>query len=156
LKKVGRGRSHELFSNWCFRNLHALGYPKIVTICWFIGFGLNTPSAWCQYYIVYILFCDHECQNWPKLVKIDRFSNLFGLFSRFSGSGTHPRRSYNEYIVKNETFSKKSKKLIFDNFMLILATFYEVKITFWKKYPKNVTICWFIGFGLNTPSAWCE
>jgi hypothetical protein len=25
-------------------------------------------------------------QNWPKLVKIDRFSNFFGLFSRFSGS----------------------------------------------------------------------
>jgi hypothetical protein len=35
--------------------------------------------------------------------------------------------------VKNETFSKKSKNSIFGQFLPILATFYEVKITFWKK-----------------------
>jgi hypothetical protein len=32
--------------------------------------------------------------------------------------------------VKNETFSKKSKNSIFGQFLPILATFYEVKITF--------------------------
>jgi hypothetical protein len=41
LKKVGRGSSHDLFPNWCFRNLHALGYPKIVYICWFTDFWVN-------------------------------------------------------------------------------------------------------------------
>jgi hypothetical protein len=42
LKKVGRGRSHNLFSFNVFLNLHALGYPKSVTIFWFIRFGLKT------------------------------------------------------------------------------------------------------------------
>jgi hypothetical protein len=32
-------------------------------------------------------------QNWPKLTKIDRFSNFLWLFSRFSGRGTHQRNS---------------------------------------------------------------
>jgi hypothetical protein len=32
--------------------------------------------------------------------------------------------------VKNETFSKNRKKSIFGHFLPILATFYEVKITF--------------------------
>jgi hypothetical protein len=31
LKKVGRGRDHDLFIFWYFRNLHALRYPKSVT-----------------------------------------------------------------------------------------------------------------------------
>jgi hypothetical protein len=35
MKKVGRGRSNNLFSDNVFMNLHAL------------GFGLNSPSAWC-------------------------------------------------------------------------------------------------------------
>jgi hypothetical protein len=34
LKKVGRGRSHNLFSFKVFLNLHGLGYPKSVTIFW--------------------------------------------------------------------------------------------------------------------------
>jgi hypothetical protein len=32
LKKVGRVSSRDLFSIWCFLNLHALGYPKSETI----------------------------------------------------------------------------------------------------------------------------
>jgi hypothetical protein len=32
LKKIGKGRSHNLFSINVFLNLHALGYPKLVTI----------------------------------------------------------------------------------------------------------------------------
>jgi hypothetical protein len=40
-KKVGRGRSHNIFSLNDFMNLHALGYPKPVTIFWFIGFVFN-------------------------------------------------------------------------------------------------------------------
>jgi hypothetical protein len=41
-KKVGRGRIHNLFSFNVFLNLHALGYPKSVTIFCFMGFGLKT------------------------------------------------------------------------------------------------------------------
>jgi hypothetical protein len=29
---------------------------------------------------------------WPKLAKIDQFSNFFGNFSQFSGRGTHHRQ----------------------------------------------------------------
>jgi hypothetical protein len=50
LKKVGRRRSHNLFSFKLFINLHALGYPKSVTIFWFMGFGLNSPSSWCAHH----------------------------------------------------------------------------------------------------------
>jgi hypothetical protein len=68
-------------------------------------------------------------QNWSKLVNIDRFANFLGLFSRFLGRGTH-KRIFTTNIVKNNTFSKKSKKSIFGHFLPILATFYEVKLTF--------------------------
>jgi hypothetical protein len=33
-----------------------------------------------------------ENRSWLKLAKIDRFSNFLGLFSRFSGRGTHQRQ----------------------------------------------------------------
>jgi hypothetical protein len=39
-------------------------------------------------------------------------------------------RTFRTNTVKNETFSKKSKISIFGEFLPILATFYEVKITF--------------------------
>jgi hypothetical protein len=32
LKKVGRGTSHDLFSNWYYLILHTLGYLKPVTV----------------------------------------------------------------------------------------------------------------------------
>jgi hypothetical protein len=60
-------------------------------------------------------------QIWSKLAKINRFSNFFDNFSHFSGRET----VLNEYN-KNETFSKKPKSQFFP----ILATFYELKITF--------------------------
>jgi hypothetical protein len=41
LKKVGRGSSHNLFSIWYFRNLHALGYLKSVTVFWSMDFWVN-------------------------------------------------------------------------------------------------------------------
>jgi hypothetical protein len=49
LKKVGRGRSHNTFSLNVFLNLHALEFPKSVSIFWFIGFGL-TLSMMCTCY----------------------------------------------------------------------------------------------------------
>jgi hypothetical protein len=52
LKKVGRRSSHDLFSNWYFLNLHALGYLKPVTVFFYPTFGLTSPSAWCGYYTV--------------------------------------------------------------------------------------------------------
>jgi hypothetical protein len=84
-------------------------------------------------------------QNWPKLVKIDRFSNFFTFFRSWNTSQTilqllhvfqvveHIPDDLTTNIVKNETFSKNSKKSIFGHFLPISATFYEVKITFWKK-----------------------
>jgi hypothetical protein len=45
LKKVGRTRDVDLFSIWCFLNLHNLGYPKSVTFFCAITFGLTSPSA---------------------------------------------------------------------------------------------------------------
>jgi hypothetical protein len=48
LKKVGRGSSHYLFSNWYFLILHALGYPKSVTDFFARSSGSTRPSAWCE------------------------------------------------------------------------------------------------------------
>jgi hypothetical protein len=45
LKKVGRGSSHDLISNWYFLNLHALGYLKPVTVFLYWEFGSTSPSA---------------------------------------------------------------------------------------------------------------
>jgi hypothetical protein len=51
LKKVGRGSSHNLFSIWYFRNLHALGYLKSATVFWFTEFWVNKfLSMMCQAY----------------------------------------------------------------------------------------------------------
>jgi hypothetical protein len=47
LKKVGRGSSHDLFSNWYFLNLHALRCSKPVTVFLYIKFGSTSPAAWC-------------------------------------------------------------------------------------------------------------
>jgi hypothetical protein len=60
--------------------------------------------------------------NWPF--------DLFRLFSRFSGRGTHFLHSFRTITLKNENFQKKSENSIFGQFWPILATFYEVKITF--------------------------
>jgi hypothetical protein len=114
--------------------------------------------------------------NWPKLVKIDRFSNFFGLFSRFLGRGTHRRRSYNEYSQKWD-FLEKIEKINFGYFFANFSHILWSKNHVLKKvgrgrshdlfsnwcfrnlhalgYQKKVTICLFIGFGSNTPSAWC-
>jgi hypothetical protein len=45
LKKVGRGRSPNLFSFNVFYESKCSGYPKSVTIFLFMGFGLNSTSA---------------------------------------------------------------------------------------------------------------
>jgi hypothetical protein len=66
-----------------------------------------------------------DSENW-KLAKIDRFSNFFRVFSRFSGRGTHPNSDIlRTNTVKNETFSKKLKNSILGYFLPIWATFYE-------------------------------
>jgi hypothetical protein len=53
LKKVGRGSSHDLFSNWYFLNLHALGYLKPVT-------GFFVPDFWVNKSLSMM------CSAWPK------------------------------------------------------------------------------------------
>jgi hypothetical protein len=65
---------------------------------------------------------------WLKLAKIDRFSNFFRLFLRFSGRGTRDR--FRMITIKNETFEKKIQKFHFWSILPMLATIYEVKITF--------------------------
>jgi hypothetical protein len=49
---------------------------------------------------------------WLKLAKIDRFSNFFQVFSRFSGRGA--------ITFKKGDFAKKSKDSIFGQFLPIL------------------------------------
>jgi hypothetical protein len=66
---------------------------------------------------------------WLKLAKIDRFSNFFRLFSRFQVVENIPD-SFRMITFKNETFENKSKNLNFWSLFPILATIYEVKITF--------------------------
>jgi hypothetical protein len=45
LKKVGRGRDDDLFIFWYFLNLHALGYPKSVTVFFLRGLlGQQVPQ----------------------------------------------------------------------------------------------------------------
>jgi hypothetical protein len=81
-------------------------------------------------------------QNWSKLVIIDRFSNFFGLFSRFSGRGTHQRRSYNEYSQKWDFF-EKIKKIYFLSFFANFSHILWSKITIWKKLEEVGAMTYF-------------
>jgi hypothetical protein len=57
LNKVGRGSSHNLFSIWYFRNLHALGYLKSVTVFWSTDFWVNKSlSMMCLGYLKSVTF----------------------------------------------------------------------------------------------------
>jgi hypothetical protein len=59
-------------------------------------------------------------------------------------------------------FLKKIEKFHYGHFLPILATFYKLKITLWKKlvqrelpYPKSITGFSATTFGSTSPSAWC-
>jgi hypothetical protein len=65
-------------------------------------------------------------KRWPKLTDFQTFLGYFHVFHVVE----HIRNILTTNIVKNETFSKKSKKSIFGQFLPISATFYEVKTTF--------------------------
>jgi hypothetical protein len=75
-------------------------------------------------------------KKWLKLVKIGQnwqfFKTFCGYFYVFQVV-EHIRDILRTHTVKNETFSKKMNQFNFFQFLLILATFYEQKITFWKK-----------------------
>jgi hypothetical protein len=60
----------------------------------------------------YRLFGLDSTKNW-------QFFKLCAIFTFFRGRGTHQRHSYKEY----------SQKSFFGHFLLISATFYEIKIT---------------------------
>jgi hypothetical protein len=77
-----------------------------------------------------------------KIAKIDRFSNLFRLFSRFTGRGTHRRQFLNDYIQKWE-FSKKIKKFHFWSIFANFSHIYKVKITFFKKLVDGPPMSYF-------------
>jgi hypothetical protein len=62
-------------------------------------------------------------QNWQKLSDFQTFSTIFQVVE-------HAKDSFERIQLKNETFSKKSKNSIFGQFLPILDTFYELKITF--------------------------
>jgi hypothetical protein len=79
LKKVSRGSSHDLFSNWYFLNLHALGYSKPVTVILYIKFGSTSPSAWCGALIKHCFRTTKMVthgkivyQNCPNQLNVDR------------------------------------------------------------------------------------
>jgi hypothetical protein len=59
-------------------------------------------------------------QNWPKLTG---YFHVFQVMERIADI-------LRTNTVKNETFSKNLKKFNFCQFLPILATFYELKITF--------------------------
>jgi hypothetical protein len=74
------------------------------------------------------------------------FQTFFLLFSRFSGRGTHRAAdSFRIITFKNETFEKKNPKISFlvNEILPILATIYEVKITFWKKLVEGAPMTYF-------------
>jgi hypothetical protein len=71
------------------------------------------------------------------LVKIGQNWQIFKLFVAiftFFRSWTHQCRDvHRTNTVKNEIFKTKSKKINFCQLLPILATFYELKVTFWQK-----------------------
>jgi hypothetical protein len=70
--------------------------------------------------------------------KMTDFQTSLGYFHVFHVV-EHIKDILRTNTVKNETFSKKSKNSIFGQFLPILVTFYEVKITFWKKLVGGAT-----------------
>jgi hypothetical protein len=66
LKKVGRGSSHNLFSIWYFRNLHALGYLKSVTDFCFTDFWVN-KSLSMMWAMNSLGFCDTPRKETGKI-----------------------------------------------------------------------------------------
>jgi hypothetical protein len=75
---------------------------------------------------------------WLKLSKIgNNWPILFGYF-HVCQVVEHIPDSFRTITFKNETFEKKSK-----NFISILATIYEVKITFWKKLVEGPPMTYF-------------
>jgi hypothetical protein len=68
--------------------------------------------------------------NWP-IFKL--FSAIFTFFRSWNTSQTVKRM----ITFKNETFNFFSKNLNFWSLFQILATIYEVKISFWKKLVEN-------------------
>jgi hypothetical protein len=119
---------------------------------------------------------------WLKLAKIGnnwpifkRFSAIFTFFRSWNIPELRP--FLNNYIQKWD-FWKKIQKFHFCSILPILATIYEVKITFWKKLVEGapityfqINIFWFYmlwgiqnqlriffarSSGSTRPSAWCE
>jgi hypothetical protein len=78
-------------------------------------------------------------QNWPKLTDFQTSLGYFHVFQVVE----HIPDILTTNIVKNETFSKKAKKSIFGHFLLILTTFYKVKIMFWRKLVEEGAITYF-------------
>jgi hypothetical protein len=76
------------------------------------------------------------------LATIDRFSNFFRLFLSFSGR-EHTQDSFRMITIKNETFEKNIQKFHFWSILPILATIYEVKITFLKKLVEGAPMTYF-------------
>jgi hypothetical protein len=78
-------------------------------------------------------------QNWSKLTDFQTSLGYFHVFQIVD----HIRDVLTTNIVKNETFSKTSKKSIFGHFLPSSATIYEVKITFWKKLVEVAPMTYF-------------
>jgi hypothetical protein len=66
------------------------------------------------------------------MLHLTDFQTFFGYFHVFLVV-EHIKNSFRTITFKKWDFSKKSKNSIFGQFLPILATFYEVKITFLKK-----------------------
>jgi hypothetical protein len=119
-------------------------------------------------------------KNWQQLTDLQTFSAIFTFFRSWNTPDSYRTITLKMRLFKWD-FSKKIETFHFGPFLLILATFYKVKITFWKKlveeaptaqpifnlmfsestcsalgYSKSVTIFYSKRFGSTSPSAWCD
>jgi hypothetical protein len=76
---------------------------------------------------------------------LPKIGNNWPIFKLFSAIFTFFRScdSFRMIKFKNETFKKKSKYLNFWSLFPILATIYEVKISFWKKLVETPLMTYF-------------
>jgi hypothetical protein len=71
-------------------------------------------------------------KNWQQLTDLQTFSAIFTFFRSWNTPDSYRTITLKMRLFKWD-FSKKIETFHFGPFLLILATFYKVKITFWKK-----------------------
>jgi hypothetical protein len=122
LNKVGRRSSHDLFSNWYFLILHALGHLKPVTVFFLRGhLGQLVPqhdlAYMCREYFRLRVksSLDFYRKKWHKLLR-DFFQNFQHGNMHSSRTKAKLPRSHNNFLSQMTTKHKKTLKTIIDNY----------------------------------------